>query len=134
MDLGLRLTAVMVFRAWARRHRNLLRPFSEVIGGARFTPLDLLVEPPPLIGEREVEYLEQMLGVPASLRYGPRPLVTIVRGLRVGSRAPRSRVWPHVLNLVAVQAEDGAADVYELLGDLHERHAKAGGSVATSDA
>ena len=134
LGIHLRLTAVIAFRRWARRQRNPFRPFSEVIDGTRFTPFDLLIEPPPLIGTREIEYFNREFGLAAILRDRPPVPMRIARAPLAMSRTRQVRVWPHVLNLVAVQAEHGADDVYELLGALSQRREEAGGSVATSDA
>ncbi len=112
------MRAVVAFLNWARVQRNPLSPFSEVIDGTRFRPLDLLLEPLPLTPLEQEELGRGGFGLQAA---EPRLPFWVLRSLSVArSSLGRSnpRAWRHVLNLVAVSAEYGDQDIVEMLDEI----------------
>jgi hypothetical protein len=117
LDPRLRLRAIVVFRNWARVQRVKWRPFLEVIDGTTITPLDLLVEVPPIPAAERHEYKREV------------PFLRLLRASRSLLRRQKPNAWRHVLNLVAVSVEYGEESIDDLLAELGPRWEDAGGSV-----
>lgn len=124
----IRARAITVLQGWAARQRDRRRPFLEVIDGSTITPLDLLLEPPP-INATEPSYRERLEFV-SELRITMRG-TELLRAVRVLSPTAKLRAWPHVLNLVAVSAMHDVDDVAALLDEL-ERPAEIEGPAEAS--
>lgn len=121
----LRIRAVVAFLNWARVQQNPFRPFSETIGGRRFTPHNLVTQPTPLAFEEELEVGSGAFGLrlarlslSMSLVRLPMSLVRAIGPPPLSTRHTHSRAWSHVLNLVAVSSMYAEAETWRMLNDI----------------